>query len=139
MKELVLMDRMISLSIGTVGAEEWMQVFQDISELARGLGSDRYVSVSSTPIDDIPEDPPETEDELYYDEFTLGKVRAALLEAAGPYGHSEMYVDDLIHAMQNAGILFRERPKSKEEPMVSGHTIQEADHVGYSDVNQASS
>lgn len=136
------MDRMISLSIGTVGAEEWMQVFQDISELARGMGTDRYVSVSSTPIDDIPEDPPETEDELYYDDQTLEKVRDALAEILIE-NHSARSMQDIITdcigAMQNAGILFRERPKSKEETVVSGHVSQEAARVGSSDVNQTPS
>lgn len=40
-----------------------------------------------------------------YGEDTLGKVR----EALRPYAASEQYLRDMIGALQNAGILFRER------------------------------
>ena len=46
-------------------------------------------------------------DPLHYDEQTLFKVRHALVSG----GVTDAQALDLITAMQNAGILFRERPR----------------------------
>lgn len=105
------MDRMISLTVGTVGVEQYLETFERMSSMtldfAEGHG---YVSLSAQEVDNEaePELPPEN---LHYDENTLVKVRNVLFEAVGPYGHGDSYVDDLMHALQNAGILFRERSK----------------------------
>lgn len=109
------MDRLVLLGVGTEGAEDYFSTFQDISELARNLGETHdYVDVTVSVIGEDSSDEANCDREhLYYDENTLSKVRAALMDAAGPYGHGDQYVDDMLYAMQNAGILFRERPKSK--------------------------
>lgn len=109
------MDRLVSLSVGVEDVEDYVRTFQHISELAMNLGENHtYVSVSASVVGEPDGEPEEAPSEnLHYDEDTLVKVRQALTEAAGPYGHGEHYVDDLIHAMQNAGILFRERPKNE--------------------------
>lgn len=46
-----------------------------------------------------------TPEELYYDDQTLNKVR----EAIAKQGLWPASIDELINAIQNAGILFRER------------------------------
>jgi len=103
------MDRIISLSVGTHGAEDYFSIFQDVSELARNLGEERYVSVSATMIGDEPGDDEDEVDKLYYDEDTLMKVRKILRER----GLSNLIIDEIINDLLNAGILFRERPKAK--------------------------
>lgn len=105
------MDRLISLGIGVEGAENWINVFQDISELARNLAEVHpYVNVTATRIgvdDDVVDEP----EELYHDENTLIKVYGAL-EGEGVPHYTAV---NLVNAMQNAGILFRERPRSIRE------------------------
>lgn len=100
------MERLVSLSVGTTGAEDFFSTYQDMSELAANLGANHeYVSVTATVVgDDTEDDEPE---ELYYDEFTLLKVMKALREN----GMSRDQVEIAINDMQNAGILFRERPR----------------------------
>lgn len=103
------MDRIISLSIGTTDTEDYIRTFQDVSELACNMGdSHNYVNVTAYVVGA----PNDDDDEMDYDEETLYKVRKALIEAVAPYGHGDRYVDDLIHAMQNAGIYFREKRKT---------------------------
>lgn len=103
------MDRMISLSVGVEGAEDYFSTFQDISELARNLGAVHdYVNVTANTVfsdaEDEPDDGPNDE-ELYHDEQTIPKFRAVLKD----YGLSDKTVSDLISNLHAAGILFRER------------------------------
>jgi hypothetical protein len=101
------MDRLISLGIGTVGAEDYFSTFQDMSELARNLGeSHNYVNLSAQVVDGEPE-PDGKLEEVFYDENTLFKAHAAIQGA----GFSEKTAFDIINALQNAGILLRERPR----------------------------
>lgn len=103
------MHRLISLTVGTFGAEDYASAFMDIGELAGALGSQHdYVSVSAQVVND---DEPEPEHErLHHDENTLNKVRKALME----HGLSSDLMTSAITDMQNAGILFRERPPTEE-------------------------
>lgn len=100
-------DRIISLTVGTKEAEEWFRTFQEISELAANLGaSHHYVSVSSSVCAETFETEMEVgNDDLYYDENTLMKVR----EALGKFLKDDHQIKDVINEMRNAGILFRER------------------------------
>lgn len=103
------MDRLVSLSVGTEGAEDYFSTYQDISELARNLGGvHSYVTVTAQTIspdgEDEPDDGPNDE-ELYHDDQTIPKFRAVLKD----YGLSDKTVSDLISNLHAAGILFRER------------------------------
>lgn len=100
-------NRLITLTIGTKGAEEWFATFQDISELARNLGDvHHHVSVSSI-VPDQSEDDAFTE-ELYHDDNTLNKVRDAIVGG----GFTKETANDMINYVLNAGVLFRERMPS---------------------------
>lgn len=104
-----MMDRIISLSVGTNGAEDYFGTFQDISELANNLGKAHdYVTVSAHKVDEDPDGEGKLE-ECYYDENTLFKAHTAIRDC----GFTEKTAFDIITALQNAGILFRERPKTK--------------------------
>ena len=97
------MDRLVSLSVGTCGAEDYQNTFLDVSELAKGLApTHTYISVSAQKLGDS-----DTEDreELRHDENTLNKVREAIVGS----GFTVKTATELISAIQNAGILFRER------------------------------
>lgn len=106
-------DRLISLTVGTKGAEEWFRAFQDLSELANNLGNvHHYVSVSSSALGD--EEPDPVSDDLYHDENTLRKVHETLVivlsrSGAGTHMAGEDIATNIIGELQNAGILFRER------------------------------
>lgn len=104
-------NRLISLTVGTEGAEEWYRTFQDLSELATNLGAvHQYVSIASSAIEEDDEDDAASNHDpegLYYDEYTMIKVYKTL----------EDYTtrpEDIINSLLNAGILFRERPKKHE-------------------------
>jgi hypothetical protein len=99
--------RLVSLSVGVGGDEDFARTFQDLSELGRNLGvTHEYVSVSaSTMHEDLHEEA--AGEDLYFDENTLFKVRQALISAI--VGLTEENVNDAINAMQNVGIVFRER------------------------------
>lgn len=98
------MNRLISLAVGIKEPEEWVQTYQEISELAANLGvSHHYVSVSSSVLEEVEDI--ETEDELYHDENTIRKVHRAFTS----YGLSDTTASNLIDKLQSAGILFRER------------------------------
>lgn len=106
-------NRIISLSVGTSGAEDWFRTFQQVSEIATALDKAKdftYISVSSTVADD--DDEPECDPQgLYHDDNTLMKVRSALvkvldLHQVEPSGN---LVTNLIIQMQHEGILFREQ------------------------------
>jgi len=107
-------DRITTLSVGTKGAEEWFRLFEQLSVLANRLGSSHHhVSISATAIDEIEVDD-EPHENLHYDEFTIMKVRSAIIKALHDNlgDPPENLVDDLVGAMLNAGILFRERVKT---------------------------
>lgn len=104
--------RLVSLSVGTETAEEYVHVFQDISELARNLMvSYKYVTVSANIIDTEDDKPEGDPDGLYYDDKTLDKVRRALwaVLANKSEGLPASVITDMITEMQNEGIFFRER------------------------------
>lgn len=99
-----MMDRLISLSVGTDGAEDYFRTFQDISELARNLGAVHdYVTVSASAVVGGSDDEPD--EDLFYDENTLVKVREAIMRRGIKDDLATLIITDL----QNAGILFRER------------------------------
>jgi hypothetical protein len=105
---------MVSLTVGTTGAEDYMRIFQDVSELARNMvDTHEYVNVSAQLVDTSEEDeePGCDHEKLHYDEYTLVKVHRALTEALSPYGMNKEAASYFITAMQNAGILFRERTR----------------------------
>jgi hypothetical protein len=111
-----LMDRLLSLSVGTDGSEDYIRTFQDLSELVKSLGeSHDYVNVSACAVNEVDEDSAE---ELCYDENTLFKVRAAVEKAVrdslGGNGPAiiDSVVANIINEIQNEGILFRERKHS---------------------------
>lgn len=102
-----MMDRLITLGVGTSGTEEWMSTFQDISELARNLGeAHSYVNVTSTFVEEDDDEDYEQE-RLYHDEDTLLKV-VTQINRAVPFLTTKE-VTDIVNEIQNAGILFRER------------------------------
>lgn len=106
-------DRIISLTVGTVGAEDWFKTFQQISEIATALDKAddfNYVSVSSSVVEDNPQ--PEGDPEgLYHDDETLTKVRRALVRVLELRRNNvpDQLITDLITEMSSEGILFRER------------------------------
>lgn len=114
MAEKAEIDRIISVSVGISGAEDYASTFMDIVELVRGLGPTHdYVNVSAQVVGEPDNEPPVDEDveRLYHGEDTLFKINEVLLDR----GFSEKTVTEIINTLQNAGILFRERPKSKGE------------------------
>jgi hypothetical protein len=104
-------NHLISLTVGTEGAEEWFRAFQDLSELANNLGTvHHYVSVSSSAVGNEESDP--IDDDVYYDDNTMVKVREALVSTLSRLGSgtsASQAADAVILELQNAGILFRER------------------------------
>lgn len=113
-----MMDRLISLGVGTSGDDDFNQTYQDFSELARSLGvSHDYVSMTAQTVGDDEESDDDASEELYHDENTLSKVRSAMMSVLiSHYGSSPIannaVITDLINEMQTAGILFRERKPS---------------------------
>jgi hypothetical protein len=106
-------ERILSLTIITKESdEEAYQAFGLLSDIAGELSMTHDSAwVSSTRCNPGEADEPQG-DELFYDETTLLKVRAALVKAAAPFGHGgegDLLIDGLINEMQNAGIFFRER------------------------------
>lgn len=85
----------ITLTVSTEDSEEADIIFEAVSATALQLaGLGMNVSVSS-----------HREEEERFDDKTMGKVRKILFER----GLTGSDPDDAINAMQNAGILFRER------------------------------
>lgn len=106
-----MVQRLVSLTVGMDETEDYFQTFQKISEIATDLdraGDFSYINVSAQRVDEEVEPEQEQRSEpVYYDEFTLMKVRRAIIK----YGISDNICTDLISNMQNEGILFRERPR----------------------------
>lgn len=110
--------RITSLSVTTNGAEEWFRLFQELSELAGNLGAvHEHINVSATMLSEDDNEPECDPQGLYCDENTLLKVQSALNSVMRVVCKDEQpeFIDDIvmdaISAMQNAGILFRERKK----------------------------
>jgi len=113
-------NRLISLTVGTEGAEEWFRCFQDLSELATNLGAvHHYVNVASS-VAGEDEEPTCDPEGLYHDEFTVFKVHQTIMneiETVNVPGvilspeEKQDLATAIINKLQNAGILFRERPK----------------------------
>lgn len=105
------MDRMITLSVGTVGDEDYVRTFQDFSELAKSLGEVHtftHLSCSLVGEDDVNVD---VNEDLYHDEGTLDKVKQAIQIAKPDILVHE--IDDIVNQIQNLGVLFRE-PSTKD-------------------------
>jgi hypothetical protein len=121
------MDRIISLSVGTDGVEDYASTFADVAELGKALGSNHsYLNVSAQFVaDGTDEDPePEVEEDiignkLYFDESTMITVKRAickgLLDNHIDVTPSGRIVTEIVNALQNEGILFRTRPTSRDE------------------------
>lgn len=101
MKEIT---HMVNLSVGVIDPEEWTKVWEEINGVAKVLGKDRpSVSVSSHLMGET--DELDTLEGETFNEGTHLKVFQALRSLPMP----ERVATDAINAMQNAGILFRER------------------------------
>lgn len=95
----------VTLSIGVDGEEEWDRIYTAFLTSAREYGPQySYVNVSSSLAEE--EEVLEKGSETHTEE-TLFKVAIGLREA----GLDEDAIRDAIRAMQNNGILFRERVK----------------------------
>lgn len=101
------MGHLITLGVGTDTPEEHKAVYSLLSDIACEMAQDyHYASVTS-----IDTDRPSDGDEEFHDHGTINKVREAISDAielrvaTAP----EAMVTDIINALQNAGILFRER------------------------------
>ena len=104
------MERLVSLSVGTTGAEDFFSTYQDMSELAANLGANHdYVSVTASVVNDDGEE--EAPEELYHDEFTLYNAKRAIMKT----GLSSATAEDVINLLQNAGFLIRELPPNKRK------------------------
>lgn len=105
MSTLEKITRLVSLSVGVSDSEGYARTYEDLSDLARELSKVHdYVNlttqIQTTDVDEIEECP-------YHDEETITKVKRALLDSALTIPQMEY----AFAAMQNAGILFRERGK----------------------------
>lgn len=101
---------LISLSVGTNGAEDHARTFQDMSELHRSLASAHdYVSLTSqlSGYEGDDEDVECTREHITHTEDTLAKAR----EIIETFGLNPQSASDLITELHNAGILFRERSR----------------------------
>jgi hypothetical protein len=105
------MTHTVGLTVGVNGQEEMDEVHTAIVDLAARFSNNFYTSVHTSLVDDeestVYEDsaPIETLPGEYADENTLNKVRRALFDLLW----TDAQIDEAIHALQNAGILFRER------------------------------
>lgn len=95
----------VSLTVRTKEADEWTYIHNYMSRLAAEWGPHHeQVSVSSVMLNDdgtkMVEDPTG-----YHSEDTLNKVYNALAKV----GLTPQQITEAVFAMQNAGILFRER------------------------------
>lgn len=96
---------MIGMTIGVSDPDDWSVVWNEVNGIAGAIGKTRpNVSVTSYVIGESED----TEPGEFYNEGTLLKVFTALRKTP----MTEKAVMDAIAAMQNAGILFRERRSS---------------------------
>lgn len=106
----MLSTHLISLTVGTNTKEQWLQVIDLCNAMASSLNDFSYVNVSSVLNDDAEES---IQDGLRFDDNTMFKVYD-VIKAALPMNHVVAGEDstlarDIIDAIQNAGIVFRER------------------------------
>jgi len=98
-----LMDRLVSLSVGTVGPENYVSAFQAVAALAVALGETHaYVNVTASVVDEEMNDGDLDSDDIERSHF---KIHEALVKA----GFADKTASYIISTIQNAGILFRER------------------------------
>ena len=93
---------MINLTVG-VPQNQWQRVwegFESFAQSTREVETPPYISLTSTLVEGVTED-----GEEFYDEGTLLRVYEALRRIPMP----EKVAREAVTAMQNAGILFRER------------------------------
>lgn len=97
----------VSVRVQVCGPDEFSEVYQSFCLVANGLGL-KYndVTVNSYLVEEFEEEILERGSETHTED-TLPKVSAGLREA----GLDEDSIRDAISAMQNNGILFRERVK----------------------------
>jgi hypothetical protein len=101
-KKLGEMTHMITLTVGINDPEDWGTVYDTMCQISSEMGREYpYVSVSSALTDD---DVLEEQD-ITFNEGTMFKVRHALLSSS----LSTDEVNDVVNAMQNDGLVFRER------------------------------
>jgi hypothetical protein len=100
----------LSVMVSTRGQRD--EVRERLNELVSNYSGQFYTSVYSSVVDD--EDSTVYEDDMpahmqetqeFVDENTMNKVRRALFDLLW----TDAQIDEAIHALQNAGILFRER------------------------------
>ena len=100
--------RNVGLNIQTRTPDEWKLTMNEVSLLAGAFGENgQYVSVWTSATNEEVNDL--DEDGLKLDERTMLKVRATLRDVVQLCGQGESYVDHIIQALLEAGILFRER------------------------------
>lgn len=111
-EEVVIYDEMrageegewiVSLSVVTADLPQAERAFAKLSAIALDVSHDSVSQVVSKHMYDTDEDDQSTGE--YFDEYTLVKVRKAMLDARV----SMVQTDEVINNLQNAGILFRER------------------------------
>lgn len=95
----------INLYVTTGTPEKWDEAFSKLTNLARSMGPD-FPSVSVSSVDtSILDDDSDVADDLYYDDNTLRKVYTAL----ETIDLRNIVIEDIVNAILNAGIVFRER------------------------------
>lgn len=97
---------MINLTAGAAGAEDWQRLWNKFNEFTSEIRADEepgYLSLTSTLVDQGVVNGQDGDE--FYDEGTLLRVYEALRRVPMP----ERAAREAITAMQNAGILFRER------------------------------
>lgn len=90
----------LSLNCTVSDVDAWDSVWNQFSAMASRLGGQSIATDINVSSEQIP-------DETDFDEQTLFKVSCGLREA----GLTETQVVDAISAMQNNGVLFRERSR----------------------------
>jgi len=99
--------KIISLTVFT-DEDDGVLLFSRFSDIAIDIQPDvKQVSVHSIDVDDEPECEEPDEIEEFFDEGTLQKVYEAIRSVAP----TREDVTDIVNALQNAGILFREIKK----------------------------
>lgn len=97
------MKHMTTLTIGVNNIDDRAQAFDILTRTARDVDA-MFPYISVTALESDADDEREDGDE-FFDEYTLFKVVHAMREA----GLNDQQAEDTINALQNAGILFRER------------------------------
>lgn len=105
---------MVSLSLKTNSEMDWTAAFSALSDFCMSHNeSFSYISLSTTDIDDLMNAPDEDE-EVVFTENTMAMVYDAIryeIRKTNFNVQSHQAVEDIVNALRNAGILFRERAK----------------------------